>query len=149
MGVDTVRAPVGVRVPVGAGVVVEPGVRVPVRVGVVVVVEESRAVPGPVPVRVPVAVMVGLPSRPGSVRAAPRGHGPYPLGLRHLRQKAALQERIAIELHSEVGRAVAAGWSWSDIGRALGVNRETAYRQFLGGNVIVVVRPHQSRSAGS
>lgn len=78
-------------------------------------------------------------------RAAERQHGAYPAGLVLLRALADHQERMTRRLHGEVAKARAAGYSWSDIGRALGINRETIFRQYHASDRIVVVRPHQTR----
>lgn len=70
--------------------------------------------------------------------SAPRTH------LKAVRRLADLQERVARDLHGACSDALAAGESWSAIGRAVGINRETVFRQFYGADVIVATRPHQA-----
>jgi hypothetical protein len=63
-----------------------------------------------------------------------------------LRALADMQRELATALHAEVARATSEdGLTWAQVGEALGIPRETAFRQFNGGDVIVVTRPHQAR----
>ena len=63
-----------------------------------------------------------------------------------LRVLATAQRELAVTLHAEVGRAVnLTGLTWDQAGTALGIPRETAFRQFHGGTTIVVARAHQAR----
>lgn len=39
--------------------------------------------------------------------------------------------------------------SWADIGNAIGLPRETAWRQFKAGGPLVTVKPYQSADSGS
>lgn len=63
-----------------------------------------------------------------------------------LRVLADAQRELARALHDEVGRAtLMEGLTWEQVGEAVGLPRETAFRQFNGGDMIVVVRAHQAR----
>jgi hypothetical protein len=63
-----------------------------------------------------------------------------------LRMLADAQREIARALHDEVGRATRMeGFTWEQVGEAVGLPRETAFRQFNGGDVIVVIRAKQAR----
>lgn len=61
-----------------------------------------------------------------------------------VRALGAAQRRNAEDLRVAIKKAKAAGVSWSEIGRALGVVRESVYRQYECGSPIVVVRPFQN-----
>jgi hypothetical protein len=62
-----------------------------------------------------------------------------------LRMLADAQREIAYALHDEVGRAtLMEGFTWGQVGEAVGLPRETAFRQFNGGDMIVVVRARQA-----
>jgi Homeodomain-like domain len=53
----------------------------------------------------------------------------------------------AHSLRDAVTLAREQGASWSAIGRALGRNRETIYRQYTAGSPVVVIQPHQKKPA--
>ena len=62
-----------------------------------------------------------------------------------LRVLATAQRELAVTLHAEVGRAVnLTCLTWDQVGTALGIPRETAFRQFHGGATIVVARAHHA-----
>lgn len=60
--------------------------------------------------------------------------------LEAVRHLGAEQRRNAEELRVAIRKAKDAGVSWSEIGRALGVVRETVFRQFQAGSPIVIVK---------
>lgn len=63
--------------------------------------------------------------------------------LREVRQLASEQRRNAHMLAEVVRRTHLAGASWQQLGTALGITRQTAFRQSRAGDVIVVVRATQ------
>ena len=60
--------------------------------------------------------------------------------LEAVRVLGAAQRRNAEELRVAIKKAKDAGVSWSEIGRTLGMCRETVFRQFKAGSQIVVVK---------
>ena len=102
---------------------------------------------------------------PPEPRPEPRPF-PYPLGGLHegdcvcscqgaralrvdrVRGLAQAQRRIAADLLEAVKSAHAAGASWSDLGRATGMVRETLYRQVQANSPVVVVQPTHKRGNG-
>jgi hypothetical protein len=60
---------------------------------------------------------------------------------------AQIQRDTADDLAAAVKQARADGQSWSQIGRELGMVRETVFRQAKAGSPIVVVKPYQSPKA--
>jgi len=66
--------------------------------------------------------------------------------LEFVRILAAAQRKTADDLREAVRKAKDAGVSWAAVGEALGVGRETAFRQYKCGSPIVVVRGHQNPS---
>lgn len=63
---------------------------------------------------------------------------------RELFELAEAQRRAGALLHEAVRRANANGVSWSKMGRAIGLPRETLYRQFKHSTAINVVKVHQN-----
>ena len=64
--------------------------------------------------------------------------------LEAVRSLGAAQRKTAQELRTAIRTAKGAGVSWSAIGRALGVVRETVFRQYQAGSPIVVVKARQN-----
>lgn len=64
--------------------------------------------------------------------------------LEAVRYLAAAQRKNADDLRAAVGKAKDAGVSWTALGEALGIGRETAFRQYKCGSPIVVVRARQN-----
>lgn len=58
---------------------------------------------------------------------------------------ASMQRVLATALHEAVGAASEHGATWRDMGGAAGVPAGTLFRQYHGGDVIVVVRPRHAR----
>ena len=75
-------------------------------------------------------------------------HVPVPVSkevaLEAVRSLGAAQRKTAQDLRDAIRTAKGAGVSWSDIGRALGVVRETVFRQYQAGSPIVVVKARQN-----
>jgi transcriptional regulator of acetoin/glycerol metabolism len=67
---------------------------------------------------------------------------------RELFDLAEAQRRTGALLHEAVRRANANGVSWSAMGRAIGLPRETLYRQFKHSTAINVVKVHQNPPKG-
>ena len=63
--------------------------------------------------------------------------------LESVRILGAAQRKNADDLRAAIRKAKDAGVSWSEIGRALGVVRETVFRQYQAGSPIVVVKARQ------
>lgn len=64
----------------------------------------------------------------------------------HLIQLAAAQRASAGLLAAAVADASETGLSWQAIGEALGIAKETAFRQHKAGSPVSVLRPFQSRA---
>jgi len=64
--------------------------------------------------------------------------------LEAVRCLGAAQRKNADDLRAAIRKAKDAGVSWSHIGRALGVMRETVFRQYQAGSPIVVVKARQN-----
>jgi len=64
--------------------------------------------------------------------------------LEAVRYLGAAQRKNADDLRAAIRKAKDAGVSWSAIGRALGVVRETVFRQYQAGSPIVVVKARQN-----
>lgn len=66
-----------------------------------------------------------------------------------LQALADAQRELATALHAEVALATRdGGFTWEQVGDAIGIPRETAFRQFNGGTGIVVIRATQARRKG-
>jgi DNA-binding phage protein len=59
----------------------------------------------------------------------------------HLKTLAENQRWLSMHLRDVIEVARAQGLTWDQIGDALGIPRETVYRQFASGGPISVVRP--------
>jgi hypothetical protein len=62
-----------------------------------------------------------------------------------MRKWADTQRLASEELRQAIGLALEAGISWSAIGNAIGLPRETAFRQYQGGGDIRVVRATRTK----
>lgn len=58
---------------------------------------------------------------------------------------ATTQRILAVALHQAVGAASGNGATWRDLGDAAGMTAGTLYRQYHGGDVIVVARARHAR----
>ena len=79
---------------------------------------------------------------PEAVQLPTAYRGPYPAHalLAQVRILAANQRANAQELRDAVIAAHEAGASWSELGRAAGMLRETLFRQVKAGSPVVVVK---------
>jgi hypothetical protein len=66
----------------------------------------------------------------------------------HLIQLAAAQRASAALLAAAVADASTAGLSWRAIGEALGIPKETVFRQHKAGSPVSVLRPFQAPRTG-
>jgi hypothetical protein len=65
----------------------------------------------------------------------------------HLAELAAAQRASACLLADAVAEASAAGLSWQAIGEALGIPKETVFRQHKAGSPVSVLRPYHSAAS--
>lgn len=63
-----------------------------------------------------------------------------------MHQAAEQQRQAAVNLHKAVAVAREAGISWTAIGEAIGLPRETVFRQWNAGDVVVVIQGKQRKA---